>query len=1089
VSGPGTSRGSRDPGYLRQPTIWGDDVVFVSDDDLWLVSARGGRAARLTAGTGEISGPLLSPDGQWLAFTSTHDGRNEVHAMPREGGEIRRLTHQAALRCTVAGWHPDTGEVLYASTAEQPRGFGTRLFAVDPAGSEPRLLPYGPAAAVAHGSSGELVIGRNTADPARWRRYRGGTAGELLIGDATCCADSAATYRRSSTAPSSPDGPGRRGVFRPLVSLPGNLAFPCWAGERIWFVSDHEGTGNVYSCSPDGSAVTRHTHHDEFYVRALSGDGTRLVYQCGARLYLLDPATGGSRPLDVVLPGTRWQTQRRFVTAGEHLDGVRLSPEGARVAVTARGRLLSAAHWEGAARTHGDPGAVRHREPAWLPDGERIAAIAADDRGDSALAVFPAEGGGPRRQVPLTGLGRPAEAAASPVDDLIAVTTTRHALHLVDLADPSGTPVPRQVDHSPHGPIEDLAWSPDGRWLAYTWPSGSVTSAIRVYDVRTGEAHPLTEPVLRDRAPEFSACGRFLYFIGQRQFTPVRDQVTYGVGFPAADRPYLIALRAGTPSPFTAVPRSPADDPPEPYDADGTPVTEIDFAGLADRVQAFPVASGTYLRVLGCRDRALLLSVPPHHPTDDGEEGAVLDAFDFPTQEVTRIATGCDDVQLSADRRTLLYTADGALRVWRAGCKDDDLPPEAGYAPGRATGWLDAARLRVEVHPRGEWRQMLHEAWQLQREHFWDAGMSGVDWEAVLRRYLPLVELVSCRSELSDLIGEMQGELGTSHTYEQGGDRRESPHGQGFLGVDWDTGRGPGRIRRVLSGDPWDRAAASPCAALGVDLRPGDRVVAVGGRPVGPRGVGELLVDHADHEVELTVERDGHAPRRVSVRALGDESALRYRDWVAENRGQVHESTGGRVGYVHVPNMFDTGYTEFVRGFLAEHERHALVVDARFNGGGNLSWQVLERLARRRHGYEFGRWNGALPYPAESVRGPLVALVNEHTGSDGDIFTHMFQRLGLGPVVGRRTWGGVIAAYPRHPLADGTLTTQPEYSYDFDGVGRSLENSGVRPDVEVDILPHDHALGLDPQLTRAVQLALDQLTRRPAHSPDAAVRE
>jgi tricorn protease len=500
--------------------------------------------------------------------------------------------------------------------------------------------------------------------------------------------------------------------------------------------------------------------------------------------------------------------------------------------------------------------------------------------------------------------------------------------------------------------------------------------------------------------------------------------------------------------------------------------------------------------VLATSGKVLLLLFPPaalQQPAgdaefgpleEDGEPAGLVYQFDPATSELTELADGVCDMRLNQRRDALLCESGARLRVLSAEPEPDKYPA-ATDEPGPASGWVDLDRVRVAIRPQAEWRQMFREAWRLQREHFWDPGMTGVDWDAVYRRYLPLAGLVASRAELSDLLWEMHGELGTSHAYETGGEYRPgAEYRQGLLGVDW-ADAGPGAtIARIVPGDPRDPGATSPCARLGVGLRPGDTIVAVNGLPVGPAGPGELLIDQAGRDVELTVARSGPAGQlpslhRAAVRPLADEGRARYRDWVAANRAYVHEATGGRVGYVHVPDMLPAGYAEFIRGFLAEHDREALIVDVRFNGGGYCSWLVLERLARRRRGHEAGRWNGLLPYPAQSPRGPMVALINEHTGSDGDIFSHVFRELGLGPLVGRRTWGGVIATYPRHVLVDGTVTTQPEFCYAFDGVGRRLENRGVEPDVDVDIAPHDHVLGLDTQLARAVEIALTEASRPP----------
>jgi tricorn protease len=506
---------------------------------------------------------------------------------------------------------------------------------------------------------------------------------------------------------------------------------------------------------------------------------------------------------------------------------------------------------------------------------------------------------------------------------------------------------------------------------------------------------------------------------------------------------------------------------------------DVDLAGIDRRVVPFPVPEGRYGQVVGLPGTVLLLSVPVTAPDparpEAAREGTVV-LVDLATAEVTEdYLSAVDELSTGATPDVLLYESDGRLRVLKAG----DAEEITDGPPGPRTGWIDLDRVRVPLDPRAEWRQMFRETWRWQRESFWDAGMSGVDWDAMYDRYAPLVELVASRSELSDLLWELQAELGTSHAYEKGGEYRAGPsHKQGFLGVDWAVSDGRWRIGRVLRGDPWQREATSPCNRLGADIRPGDAVVAVNGRPVGPAGPGELLVGQADNEVELTLLRDGAAARRVTVHASGDESRARYLDWVERNRATVRAMSRGRLGYVHVPDMFHTGYTDFVRGFLAELDRDGLVVDVRYNGGGMVSPLILDRLTRRRVGAELGRWSGVLPYPAEAPTGPMVALVNEHTGSDGELFGHSFRALGLGQLVGRRTWGGVLGIWPRHQLVDGSITTQPEYRLFLRDVGDRLENRGVEPDIEVVPAPHRHLPGEDGQLAAAVQHLMGELAIR-----------
>ena len=1079
-------------GYYRYPTVHGQTVVFASEGDLWTVPAAGGPARRLTANPGQASWPALSPDGAWLAFTGRDEGQTEAYCMPAAGGPSRRLTFLGAdLR--VAGWHPD-GRIVVASNAATPFAREYELLAVPAAGGEPELLPTGPALSVSFGPAGGVVIARHMTDLARWKRYRGGLTGDLWI-----------------------DAEGI-GAWRRLIELPGNVAMPLWVGDRLYFVSDHEGVGNLYSCTPTGGDLARHTHHGDFYVRHPSSDGRQVVYHAGADLYLFDPDEGRSRRVHVDYRSPRSQRKRRFVPAASYLQSYHVHPRGHSVALTVRGKPVTMAHWEGAVVQHGVADGVRYRLAAWLADGKRLVVVS-DADGEEALEVLAVDGEAAAERLAELDVGRPVQLVPAPVGDLVAVANHRLELVLVDL----GAREARVLDRSRHDRVRGLAWSPDGRWIAYGFAVTRQTSIIKLAEVASGATHEVTRTVLHDACPAFDPEGKYLYFLSQRDFNPVYDNIHFDLNFPRGTRPHLITLRADTPSPFVPVPRAPgapaaekrddgaaerdddlAADGPDgddgepddaewggdgPAEADGGPTAvRIDLEGIAERVLAFPVPEGRYGQLRGGTGEVLFTTFPLAGALGQTEpQGGTLESFAFQELKRTTVAGNVHGFELSADGRTVVYRSGQRLRALKAGVKAPD-----GGATNRAVGWLDLGRVRVSVDPGAEWRQMFRETWRLQRDQFWDAEMSGVDWQAVYERYEPLLARVATRAEFSDLLWEMQGELGTSHAYEFGGDYPPEPaYGQGFLGAELRRDEvGPGfRVARIVRGDVWNQDAASPLARAGVGVQEGDRLVAVGGRAVGDDVTpAQLLVHQAGLDVRLTFERDGaggEEPRRftVTVRALCDERPARYRDWVTANRRHVHEATGGKVGYVHVPDMGPGGYAEFHRGYLAEVDREALVVDVRYNAGGHVSQLVLEKLARRRLGYDAQRWGEPIPYPSEAVAGPMVALANEFAGSDGDIFTHAFKMLRLGPLVGRRTWGGVIGINMRESLVDGGVTTQPEFSHWFHDVHWGLENYGTEPDVAVEITPGDYVARIDAQLDRAITEALRLLAARPVERP------
>lgn len=1049
-------------GYLRQPALCGDTIVFVCDDDLWSVPAAGGTARRLTAGLGEPSTPALSADGRWLAYVSRDEAHPEVYLMPAAGGPARRMTWSGP-DVQVRGFTPD-GRILFVTTQGQPFFRNYRAFTLGVDGGLPEPVPLGQVNHLSYGPGAAKVIGRNTAEPARWKRYRGGTAGHLWI-DAT-----------------------GNGEFRRMSELKGNVTCPLWIGDRIYFISDSEGVGNLYSCRPDGADVRRHTDHVDFYVRSAATDGKRIVYACGAQLWLSDVATDTSRKLAIDVPAHRTQAARRFVAAGDYLHGAKLHPDGHSVALDVRGKLATMALWEGAVRQLGATEAGRVRHATWLADGATVVATS-DACGEERVIVFDANG---TRALDWD-IGRVIALAAAPAGTRIAIANHRNEVLIGDAA--SGSVF--TLDRSPGNRVEDLAWSPDGIWLAYTYWPDIRRCAIKLANADSRASQLVTQADFRDSAPAFDPQGRYLYFVSVRTFDPVYDNANFDLSFPRAARPYLIALQADGKPPFEPLPKgfgSTGDDDKNKANKEAAPAPalKIDLDGIASRVAAFPVPEGRYGQIAGVgkADAARVLwSVFPipgaHGRGGHKDTPARIECFEFATGKTETWLERADSFSVARDATTVLVREANTLRAL-----DGSKKPEAnGTEPSRKTGWLDLSRVRVDVDPRAEWRQMFREVWRLQRDQFWVADMSGVDWNAMHARYAPLVERVSTRSELSDLVWELHGELGTSHAYESGGDHRRPPAlTLGQLAAELAWTQGGYEIKRLVNGDPWDATADSPLNAIGVQARAGERITAVNGVPVSREAPPQaLLVNRAGQKVELTLASDT-GTRTVLVSALADEVPARYREWVERNRAWVHQASAGRVGYLHLPDMQAAGFAEFHRYFIGECDREGLVVDLRYNRGGHVSQLLLEKLARRRVGYDLSRHNPPSPYPSESRLGPCVALTNEHAGSDGDIFSHCFKLMKLGPLVGKRTWGGVIGIWPRHKLADGSETTQPEFSFWFEDVGFAVENYGTDPDIDIDNTPQDAAAGRDAQLAKAVEVALAEIESAKPRIPEFGPR-
>lgn len=1055
--------------YLRHPTIAGDNVVFVSEDDLWSVDASGGVAHRLTANPGSITRPKISPSGETIAFVSRDEGVLDAFVMNIDGSDVRRLTHFGSV-AAVAGWGRDGASVMVVSDHDQAFAGFTQLWEVPLDGGPPRRVPVGHAWSIATVGEKGLVLGRNTFDPARWKRYRGGRTGQIWI-----------------------DAKGS-GSFLPLVDLPGNLADPMSIGRRIYFLSDHEGVGNIYSVTPTGRNLKRHTDHDDFYARFPSSDGARIVYHAGADLYLLDPADDVPTRIRIEVPSSRPQRNRRFVSASRFLTSFDLHPEGHSVAFTSRGSSLAMPLWEGAPTGFGTSSEARERLTTWLPDGKRLVSIT-DIGGEEKLSIRSLQDGVDDRLIELD-LGRVRSIDPAParkgVATRIATTNHRHEVHLVD----ADTGKARLIHRSSHSWIGGSAWSPDGRWLAFCSRATETTQDLYLYEVGRSRLHRIGRGEFVDHSPAFDPSGQFLYFLSSRIMDPVSDSIFHNYGFPTSTVVMVAPLTKGAAVPFRVAskePRAPGGNNNGNGSTEDVDVlVKVDVDGLMDRAESMPIPAGRHVSLGLAEGKVFVLTYPVRGALGTAVIGAepskgTLSAFDLASEMFEPVVEGVTGFAISGDAKTLGLWNGRRLRVVPIGWKDDKAGKEQ---VGRSTGFVDLDRAQIAVVPGDEWRQMFTEAWRLQREYFWSPDMTGVDWLGIHQRYLALVDRVSSRSEFSDLLWEMQGELGTSHAYELGGEYRPEPaYSLGRLGADFEWSRGAWRVTAIPKGDSWNPHARSPLSRSGADVAVGDRLLAMDGVELDRRTYPtSALVDRGGKTVNLTVASGRRKPRSVAVETLRSETALRYRDWVENNRAHVRETTDGRCGYIHIPDMLANGFAEFHRGWRHEVTAEGLVIDVRFNRGGNVSQLLLDKLLRQRLGYRVTRWREPYLFPPNAVAGPMVCLTNEFAGSDGDIFSHTFKMRGLGPLIGTRTWGGVVGIWTQQALVDGTVTTQPEFATWFSDVEFEVENRGTDPDIEVVIAPHDYRAGRDPQMDRGLTELLKLVDAAESEPPDFTTR-
>jgi len=856
-----------------------------------------------------------------------------------------------------------------------------------------------------------------------------------------------------------------------------------WIGDRIYFLSDHAFDGNLYSVTAAGEDLRQATHHTGLFVRYPSTDGRRIVYVRGGEIHLYDPDGDTDEKIAIDTRSSDPLAHHKFASSARYLQDYALHPKGHSLVMTLRGKLFTMGNWEGPARQHGvRDGSVRYRMARYAPDGKHLVVLS-DADGEEAFEVHPLHPGSIRR-ISAKDIGRPLAVAMAPAGGRLAFTNHRFQLGLLHLKSGEVT----WVDRSQSGRITDLSWSSDGRWLAYARPVAEhgATSRIHIVQAESGEVSAVTSGRYMDYCPSFDPDGNLLYFLSHREFDPVYDSIYFDLNFPKGSKPYVVTLRPDV--------RHPLHPPPRPVDykpgkAKRPDSVEIDFEDIAGRIVQLPLAESRYTKIVGLPGGRALIGRQPVSGSlqrkwyDPGPPQALVSLFtwDFGKKELQLLLPKVSSFEVDLSGKTTAIRSGWKLRVLPAlpeKSRREAIKRADSSRFGRKSGYIDLKRCRVSVDPRREWVQMFRETWRLMRDHFWSEDMSGHDWDALWELYSPLVREVGSRAELSDLVWAMQGCLGTSHAYEMGGDYR--PRHQykiGKLGADlrWSEAGGY-EIVRLIRGEPGDPKRYSPLLAPGVGAREGDRIVAVDGTATTEtEPVGALLVHRADQLATLTLARDGATPHDVVVHCLTDDRPLRYRDWVLTNRRRVHAATEGRIGYVHIPNMGPTGFAEFHRDYLSESHRDGLIVDVRFNGGGHVSQLILEKLARRRVGYSVPRWGSPRPYPAHSVLGPMVCLTNEMAGSDGDIFSHSWKLLELGPLIGTRTWGGVIGIWPRHLLVDKGVSTQPEFSYWFSDVKWGIENHGTEPDIELDVTPADYRDSRDPQLARGIELAEEQL--------------
>ncbi len=1063
-------------GYYRFPTIHGDQIVFAAENDLWQVSTDGGLAQRLTTHAGNEAFPKFSPDGNWLAFSAEYDGNVDVYVMPAGGGEPQRLTYHPD-HDEVIAWRPDSSAVVFRSrristTRDQ------NVFEVPVTGGQPTLVPIGFASLVAFSADGQFVaFNRFSREFRNWKRYLGGRAQDIWVGDL------------------------KAKRFWKLTDWEGTDRFPMWHGDSVCFLSDRDGRLNVYSAKPDGTDVRQLTRHEEYDARWPSIDGERIVYMHGGDLWLLDIASGETKQLDIQLPTDRVRSRHQFVNAADTLDGFALDDAGERIVLSSRGEIWVRPTKPGRTIQITRSGGIRERGVSFSPDGLHLAAIT-DETGEQELIILDALGRDKPRILTGRGKGWIFPPVWSPDGKKLAYADLTFALFVVDVESGAVT----EVDKSEFWEIREYAFAPDGKWLAYAKQVAAGESSIFVYNLDTGRSHAVTTEFTNDHDPVWDPQGRYLYFLSDHTYNPLVGERDFDHIVTETGKPYLVILAADGLSPFLPKELLPDDDDDkddkkkdgekDKRDDDKPPSAEerlltdmrVDVEGIQQRVVEFPVAPGNYGDLRAIKGKIFYMSYPSRGLVEGRvygekwERTPSLHVFDIKDKEDEVFIEELADYCLSGDGERIAYLVDDEITVG-----DTDESPDDADEDDLDN--IDPGDLPLAIRPAEEWTQIFHEAWRLQRDFYWAENMAGIDWPAERERYAKLLARVSTRFELSDLLGQMVGELGTSHTYIWGGDlRRGRRVTVGLLGADLEPlpDSGVHRFARVLRPEVWETDIPAPLTMSHANVHTGDYLFAINGVDLAP---GDNIYQHlaklAGEEVLLTVgtKADRGDARDIQVKTLTSERRLRYRDWVRRNREYVAEKTDGKVGYLHLPDMGGNGLVEFIKAFYPQIERDGLIIDVRSNGGGFVSQMIIERLARKAWAFDQTRRGKLSTYPWRVHRGHKAVITDENAGSDGDILPESFQILGLGPVIGMRSWGGVVGIRADKPFIDGGGNSQPEFAWWEPRRGWGLENRGVEPDIEVPFLPEDCIAGRDPQLDRAISELLKMIEENPVEYP------
>ncbi|HEY7290043.1 MAG TPA: PDZ domain-containing protein [Vicinamibacterales bacterium] len=1055
-----------DARMFRYPAVSADKIAFVYAGDIWLVPKAGGTAVRLSSPAGEESFPRFSPDGTKIAYTADYDGNADVYVIPTIGGTPTRLTyHPMADR--VIGWHPDGKRVLFASARESGRQRYNQFYLVGLDGGLPEKLPvpYGEFGAYSPDGS-RFVYMPMSQDFRNWKRYRGGWSPDLWIFDLTSMA------------------------ARNITNNPANDAQPMWRGNTIYFLSDRDASerNNIWAEDVNTGAVREITHFVDFDITFPSLGGDSIVFLAGGRLHLLNLTTEKDVevPIRVVSDET---TLRAHAAKADKLAGnPSVSPTGKRVAFEARGDVVTVPAERGAVIDVTRSSGVADRYPRWSPDGKTLA-YWSDRSGEYELTLMPAESPGTERKVTSLGAGFRYPPQWAPDSKKIVFIDQAMRIHVYDDATGKVSDVDKSPDWIAHGGLEvfRFQWSPDSRWFAYSRPASTGNSAIFLFDTKNGKVQQVTSGYLNDTEPTFDPEGKYLYYASDRTFDPVYGTFDNSWTYANSTQIVVVPLRKDVKSPLAA--RNDAEMPAIDTDkksdtkpdekADKTPDkssapanVDIDLEGFEARGVVLPPKAGTYADLTAVKGKVVYRRQPP--AGTHGEKSPVL-YFDLDAREEKTILDNADGIEVTFDGKKLLASNDHKYAVVDVKEKQSFDKP------------LSLSDIEVPVNPRAEWKQIFLDTYRFERDFFYDPGMHGVNWNGMKERYMTLLDDAVSRWDVNWVIGEFLGELNSSHTYHGGGDEQQGEKvSVGMLGVDWELANNAYRIKHIVRGGPWD-SERSPLDRPGVNIKEGEYVLAVNGVPIDAKRDPYASFQALGRKtVVLTVNSTPSMTnaREEVVTCLDDEIELRFKAWIEERRQIVDKATNGRVGYLYVQSTGTDAQNDLMRQFMAQYKKDGLIIDERWNSGGQIPDRFIELLHRPVVSYWAVRDAPPQQWPPVAHRGAEVMLINGWSGSGGDAFPFYFRQAGLGPLIGTRTWGGLIGISGAPDLTDGGNITVPTFRM-FDTKGQWFaEGHGVDPDIQVEEDPTQLAKGNDTQLQRAIQ----EITTRVNAEPKAPAR-